>query len=240
MYLDIHSHILYDIDDGAKDLEASLLLLKELKNQNVTDVIITPHFYPLSNTLDDFLSKRQTRFDKLLSLTKQNALPNIYLGCEILYYSGISNASCLEKFTLSGSKYILLEADYGLLNKHFEYEILKLKESGFIPIIAHIERYHKANGYKKFLKFAKENHILLQVNATSFCAKHYARTLKKLVKEDLIGFIASDTHSITTRPPMIRDALSKISQLYGETYMQKLISRSQQLLNEITFKESDI
>lgn len=240
MYFDIHTHILYGIDDGAKDLDASLTLLKELKNQNVTDVILTPHFYPLSDTLDDFLEKRQKHFSKLLESASQNSLPNIYLGCEILYYSGMSNASALEKFTLANSKYILLEADYGLLNKHFQYEILKLKESGFVPIIAHIERYNKAHGYKQFLKFAKENNIPLQINATSFCAKHYTRTLKKLVKEDLIQFIASDTHSISTRPPMIQEALCKIGELYGECYKQKLISHSQQLLNEITHKDSDI
>ena len=240
MYLDIHSHILYGIDDGAKDLNSSLVLLNELKNQNITDVILTPHFYPLIDTLDDFLIKREKHYNKLIKEIKQNSLPNIYLGCEILYYSGISNASSLEKFTLANSKYILLEPDFGLLNKHFEYELNKLEELGFKPIIAHIERYHKARGYKSFLKFAKENNIPLQVNATSFFAKHYTRALKKLVKEDLICYIASDTHSITMRPPMIKDALHKIGELYSEEYKQKLICNSQQLLNDICDKETQI
>jgi len=237
MYLDIHSHILYGFDDGAKDLNSSLALLNELKNQNVTDVILTPHFYPLIDTLDDFLIKREEHYNNLIEEIKQNPFPNIYLGCEILYYSGISNASLLQKFTLANSKYILLEPNFGLLNKHFEYELNKLKELGFKPIIAHIERYHKASGYKSFLKFAKENDIPLQVNATSFFTKHYTHTLKKLIKEDLICYIASDTHSVTMRPPMIKDSLCKIGELYGEEYREKLISRSMRLLNEITHKE---
>lgn len=240
MYFDIHSHILYGIDDGAKDLKTSISLLQELKNQNVTDVMLTPHFYPLIDILDEFLENRQKRYDSLLKESKQKSLPNIYLGCEVLYYSGISNASGLEKLTLAGSEYILLEPDFGLLNRHFQNELLHLRELGFSPIIAHIERYHKTCGYRAFLKFAKENDIPLQVNASSFFTRHYHRALKKLIKKDLICYIASDTHSLSARPPMIEDALSKIGALYNAEYKEKIISNSRQLLNDISIKGTNL
>lgn len=233
MYLDIHSHILSGIDDGAEDLSVSLALLNDIYNQGITDIIATPHFFPIYDNLEDFLENRQSAFEELQNALKDKPHPNIYLGCELLYYGGLSYASSLESFTVENSKYILLEADYGLLNNKFFTEILHLKEIGFEPILAHIERYKKAKGFRKFIRFIKANGILTQVNATAFNNKNYNRLIKKLVKEDLITFVASDTHSIDVRPPMIEAALEKITADYGEEYAKKLITNSQILVSEI-------
>ncbi|MBQ4119158.1 MAG: hypothetical protein IJD45_02070 [Clostridia bacterium] len=233
MYLDIHSHILSGIDDGAEDLSVSLALLNDIYNQGITDIIATPHFFPMYDNLEDFLENRQSAFEELQNALKGKPHPNVYLGCELLYYNGLSYASSLENFTIENSKYILLEADYRLLNKKFFAEILHLKEIGFKPILAHIERYKKAKGFRKFIRFIKANGILTQVNATAFNNKNYNKLIKKLVKEDLITFVASDTHSIDVRPPMIEAALEKITADYGEEYAKKLISNSQILVSEI-------
>ncbi len=240
MYLDIHSHILSGIDDGAEDLSVSLALLSDIYNQGVTDIIATPHFIPISDDLEDFLECRKKVFCELKNALKDKPHPNIYLGCELLYYSGLSYASSLECFTIADSKYILLEADYGPLSDKFLTEILHLRELGFEPILAHIERYQKAKGFIKFINFIKVNGILTQVNATAFNNKNYTKLIKKLVKEDLITFLASDTHSLDVRPPMIEDALKRITFDYGKEYAEKLISNSQKLLSEIVKKESQV
>ncbi len=240
MYLDIHSHILHNIDDGAEDLSVSLALLGDIYNQGVTDIVATPHFIPTSDDLEDFLENREKVFEELQNALKDTPHPNIYLGCELLYYSGLSYASSLEGFTIENSKYILLEADYGPLDDRFLSEILHLRELGFKPILAHIERYRKAKGFRKFIKFIKVNDILTQVNATAFYNKSYRRLIKKLVNEDLITFVASDTHSIDVRPPMIQGALEIIAADYGEEYAKKLIANSQNLLSEIAKKEPTV
>ncbi len=239
MYLDIHSHILHRIDDGAEDLSVSLTLLKDIYNQGITDIIATPHFYPIYDNLEDFCSKRQKRYLELKHASKNTTHPNIYLGCELLYYSGLSYASSLEDFTIEKSKYILLEPEYSLINNKFFNELLHLRQLGYEPIIAHIERYKKAKGFKKFLKFVDINSIKTQVNATAFYNKHYNRLIKKMVKQDIITYIASDTHSIDIRPPMINGALKIITEKYGEAYTEKLISNSQKLLLEIVKKDND-
>ncbi len=233
MYFDIHSHILHNIDDGAKEIKESISLLEELANQGVTDVIATPHFYPLMDTLEGFKEKSKTHFLELKKLCKNN-LPNIYLGCEVLYYSGISKVPAIKELTLEGSNYILLELCIDSINTQLFSELLYLKSIGIIPIIAHIERYYKAFGYKKLIRFIKENGILTQVNASSFLKKHYNRCLKKLMKEGIITFVASDAHSLKNRPPEINSALQKIEQLYGKETKDGFISRSEELLNEIT------
>ena len=240
MYLDIHSHILCDIDDGAEDLSVSLALLSDVYNQGITDIVATPHFIPTADNLDEFLEKRQNSFRKLITALKDTPHPSIYLGCELYYYSGLSYASSLEDFTIENSKYILLEPDYELLNDKFLSELLRFRKLGFEPILAHIERYRTAKGFRKFIKFIKANRFLTQVNATAFYNKKYTRLIKKLFKEDLITFVASDTHSIDVRPPMVRGALEKIKADYGEKYAQKIISNSQKLLSEIAKKENAV
>ena len=168
MLIDIHSHILPECDDGAKDIEASITLLKMMKVQGITDVIATPHFYPSDETIEDFKERVSTSYKNLLN-AGINDLPNIYLGCELFYYKGITKSEYIKEFTLNKSKYILLEPNPYFLDKTFMDELLYLKnELGMMPIIPHIERYYKAKGYKNFLKFIKENKILTQVNTSSF------------------------------------------------------------------------
>ena len=240
MFLDIHSHILHNIDDGAKDLETSIALLENAFAQGVTDVILTPHFYPQIHSLQEQNEISQARFNELNQAIKGKNVPNLYLGNELLYFKGISHASTIEPFTLNHSSYLLLEPDYSHINKEFMDEILNLKERGYIPIIAHIERYSKEKGYKSFIKFIKANGILTQVNATSFFSKYYNRPLKKLIKSDIATFLGSDTHSLNTRPILIKSALDKIALLYGKNTKQKLIDNSQWLLSQITKKEHTV
>ncbi len=237
MFLDIHSHILHNIDDGAKTLEEALALLKDMSIQGITDVIATPHFYPQTDILDDFIHTSAKRYSELTKATKNQNLPNIHLGCEVFYYNGISRASSLEKLTLNRSGYMLLEPNFEPFGKLFQNELLNLRDNiGITPIIAHIERYRKVKGFKDFITFAKENGILLQVNASSFLERKYSRALKKLVLQDVVGFIATDTHSADSRPPLLQDAFTVIEKKFGNEYKQKLIDNSQELLTKITGK----
>ncbi len=230
--IDIHSHILPAVDDGAKTIDESISILNEMLSQGITDVIATPHFYPHNDSLEEFTERREKAFSQLKNLKNS---PNIYLGCEILYYSGISKAGPLESFTINNSRYILLELNSYLINKALFSEILYLiNERNIIPIIAHIERYHKSRNYKKLLEFVKNNNILTQINATSFFSKRYASTLKKLFSLDLVTFIGTDSHSLEMRPPLMKKALQLIEREYGEERKLKLIENSNKLLAEIT------
>lgn len=240
MYFDIHSHILHNIDDGAPDLNSAIALLETAFKQGVTDVLLTPHFYPMCDALEEHKQKANANFNELKIAIKDKAVPNIYLGNEVSYYKGIGKASSIDRLTLNGSPYILLEPDFSLSNKNLQADILHLLERGFIPIIAHIERYYKEQGFRDFLRFVKANGILTQVNATSFFAAHYNRVLKKLIKSNIVTFLASDTHSQNLRPTLIKSALDKIEMLYGTAYKQKLIDNSQKLYLKIVNKEATV
>lgn len=238
MLLDIHSHILPGVDDGAKNIEESISLLSVMHSQGITDVIATPHFYPHLDNLENFRQKTTDAFNLLNQTIKDKDFPNIYLGCEILYYSGISKVSAIKNFTLNNSNYILLELNPYLINRTLESEILYLRDTvGLIPIIPHIERYYRAKGYKRFLEFLIENKILTQVNATSFFAKRYNKILQKLITEDIITFIGTDCHSLERRPPLMKLALEFVKNTFGEEYKTKLIENNNNLYKQIIAKE---
>ena len=235
MFFDIHSHILPAIDDGAKTIEESLELLKILKEQGVTAVLATPHFYPQDDNLIEFAEKCNNAFDSLNKETQKNDLPIILKGCEMLYFKGISEANSLKELCLNNSNYLLLELVDPIITPSLFEEIINLSNNlGIIPIIAHIERYYKAKNYRNFLKFIKEHNILTQVNANAFFLPKYKRVIKKLFKMDIVNFIASDTHSPTFRPPMINDALDFIEEKFGKDIKDRLIENSNNLYIEIS------
>ncbi len=235
MLLDIHSHILPCVDDGAKNPDDSLTLLKMMQSQGITHVIATPHFYPNDDTLEEFKA-RVANAQKLLCGANAD-IPKIIVGCELFYFTGISKSDLIKEFTIGQSNYILLEPNPFLISKTLMNEILYLRdELGLTPIIAHIERYYKSKGYKDFIKFIKENNILCQVNAGSFFDKYYNRTLQKLFKNNVVTFIATDTHSLR-RPPLLSNALNEVEKRFSVSEKERILSNLQTLLSEITKKE---
>ena len=94
--LDIHSHILPGVDDGAADLNESVKLLEALFEQGVTDVVATPHFYPMDEDIDSFKDRIGRAYLRLWEKSEGRNLPNIYLGAEVLYYRYIGNSDAAK------------------------------------------------------------------------------------------------------------------------------------------------
>ena len=212
-------------------------ILEAMHSQGITSVIATPHFYPHEDNLEDYNKKIQTAFNDLKLHTANKNLPEIYLGCEILYYTGISKAQSIGNFTINDSDYLLLELNPFSIDKTLFEELLYLKEvRGIIPIIAHVERYHKSRKYKALLDLIRQNNILCQVNATSFFSKDYAKTLKKLFALNCVTYIGTDSHSMQKRPPLLKHALEKITESYGTKVRDKLIHNADELLIAISNK----
>ena len=219
-FLDIHSHILPQVDDGAKDIETSIKLLEMLKEQGVTDVIATPHFYPNENNVEEFVD---------------TDLPNVYLGCELRYFNGIGKSDAIKQFTIAGTNYLLLELPYGEPIKDFVLQdIIDINERlGLIPILAHIERYGKVKGYKKLLKLISNGDAVAHINAGGVINKETTRLCEKLIKGGYVSYLASDTHSVHNRPPYIKAALDMIADRLGRSATNRLIIKSNALLEEI-------
>ncbi|MGN0494220.1 MAG: tyrosine-protein phosphatase [Acutalibacteraceae bacterium] len=230
----MHSHILPNVDDGAQSLEESLKILKQMAADGITDVIATPHFYANSDSLEEFKSRTKSAYNALTAAAEGKALPRIMLGSEVLYYRGIGSTQSVREFCINGSPYLLLElADRCISTSLFD-DILALRDMlGIKPIIAHLERYYKAPSFKKLLKFIESEKILAQVNASSFFIKGLGRTAEKLITGGYVNFLATDAHSPDKRPPLMRQALTRIADELGTKYASGFIRNSQILLQQI-------
>ena len=211
--IDIHSHILPMVDDGSIDMPTSISMLKDACAQGVTDIILTPHYrgeYKLS------LDYVKQKFNELcLNAKSENIGVNLYLGQEIYVdkdYKSIINDGVVS--TMNGGKYLLIEFDF-VYEKDIVNIVYELVREGYIPIVAHIERYGYAN--VAIAQEVKNIGGLIQVNASSIVCYQPLRCkrfLRQLFKENLVDFVASDMHS--EREYFMQKAYQRISKKYGQ------------------------
>ncbi len=195
--IDIHTHILPYVDDGSPDLETSIALIKSEMEQGVTDIFVTPHYYQYRGFLST-KAENEIIFNELKQQIKNlNLQVKLYLGNEIYYDK--NTAKLLENgtlSTLSDSKYVLVEFSMISEEEDVAEAINTLTAKGYIPIIAHPERYPYLNKTSDY-KIMRHMGAKIQINSGSLTG-YYGRQAKKLVfkllKENLVDFAASDIH----------------------------------------------
>ena len=230
--MDIHSHILPEIDDGAKSIEESVKLLSMLKEQGITDVVLTPHFYPHIMSSEEFFEARKESYKALCNATCGKEFPNLHLGCELYYFDRMGAVGDIKPFTIGNSSYFLLELEMAPVSDVVIETIENLCEMGYIPIFAHIERYMGSRGIKKIFKLIKEGKCLAQVNASAVLETGNKRIFK-LIKNGYIYIIGSDAHSVESRPPYIDRALDIIAKNCGEEQKETFIKNSHELWEKV-------
>lgn len=208
--IDIHTHILPNVDDGSSDFDTSCKLLElELEN-GVNKVICTPHQNYL-NLNKDLLIEKFNEFKNKINLDIE-----LYLGSEIYYYKGFLNDLENGKLlTLNNSKYILIEFSTSQ-NTDIIDIVYSIRLKGYIPIIAHIERYSYLNN-EDYLKIKKEG-ALIQINASSFNYTNTKKIIKYLLKNNLVDFVASDCHDLNRRSVDFFKIKKYIYKKYKEQY----------------------
>ncbi len=232
--LDIHSHILPSVDDGASNIENSIKLLEMLSEQGVTDVIATPHFYAMNNSIEDFEQDIKNAYFRLSAAVAKKDLPNISVGSEVFYFTGIGRSYGVRALTLCQSNYILLELPNCRMDKDILNDVRDLSDRlGLRVILAHLERYHLESHFKDVLRLVDNDSVFVQINASSFFNPVLKKAAFKLIKGGYVSFLASDTHSPDGRPPMITDALAEIERRFDKDTAQSLIDNSVSLKNEI-------
>lgn len=231
--LDFHSHILPEIDDGAKDVEESCAMLSMLKEQGVTTVALTPHYIAMDESPREFLENRQKSFEILSSEIEccSGSLPKLLLGAEVYYYPGISKMEDLSTLTLEGTNLLLLEMPMTTWGEYAFREIEEIiNTSSLTVVLAHIERYFKyikKNDIERLLDMG----ALLQVNASFFFARSTKRRALKMFKNGYLSFIGSDCHSTKHRPPRIGEAIDVIKDKFGQQSVEDFFNKQKDYLN---------
>lgn len=227
--IDFHSHILPCIDDGSKSVEESIKMLRLLKEQKVSTVVATPHFYANHHSVGQFLSKREASFIKISHLINDN-LPRVILGAEVKYYEGISRLDNLKKLCIGDTNLLLLEMPMKRWTEYILREVRQLNSFGNIRVvIAHIDRYVSFQS-KDTIDTLIEDGILIQANTEFFLNFRTRRKAVKMLRSGLIHFIGTDCHNLKTRKPDMDDALSYIKRKCSDDFVQQFESECKRFL----------
>lgn len=197
--VDLHSHLIPGIDDGAKDLETSLLLIKELKALGYKKLITTPHIS------DMFPNSSRTILEgyRILKeeLSKQNIQIELEIGAE--YYADEQFEILLESndiLSFGKERYLLFELSYFTPPQDIDNLIYDIKLKGYTPVLAHPERYlYWHLDFNKYREL-KEMGTLFQINLNStvgYYNKDIQHIAEELITHSLVDFIGSDTHHMT-------------------------------------------
>ncbi len=196
--IDIHSHILFGVDDGVKELSESIEILRNMSNNGITDIILTPHYIEYSK----YVSNKASNIEKLNiikdKLKENNININVCLGNEIYICDNIINLLRLKEITsLNNSAYLLIELPMNTEFNNYMDIFHELKDVGFKIILAHPERY--TYFIKKFdeLLNIRENGIFFQLNLESILGTYgnsVKKNAKKLLKNKCVDFVGSDIH----------------------------------------------
>jgi len=194
-FVDIHSHILPGIDDGAKNIEESLILISEMEKMGFSKIIGTPHTYP--GLYDNTKAAIEESFNELKG--------KISKGIEISYASEyMSDISILDKIKNNEiltikDKLILVETGFNSIPNNLFEMIFQIRLNGYIPVIAHPERYIYLHENLKIAKKLKIAGCLFQINllsSTGYYGNRVSRFCDKLLVEDMVDFVGSDIHNL--------------------------------------------
>ncbi len=241
--IDIHSHILFGVDDGAETFDESMKLIKEEVEKGVTHIILTPHF----NKRDYHLHKEKVsvNFHALKEAAKkENLNVQLYLGNEV-YMDFKNYTSVIENgfTTLAGSRYILVEFNEIIPPDNMPEICYEINVSGYIPILAHAERYEIFNKNRNLLSEVLNEEAHLQVNASSILNKENKGRNKFahfLLKNKLVSFVASDVHNTTSRKFYLDEAYKEVSKKYGQEYADEIFKFNQlNVINNINFESPE-
>lgn len=234
---DIHSHILFGVDDGSRTIKESISLLKELKNAGFDKVILTPHFIMDSNYNSTY-EENYYRYCILKDKVKElNLKIEIYLGNEIFIHEKI--ADLLDNYTISSlndTNYILVEFPFHNKILNLEDILYHIESRGYKVVIAHPERYdYFQKDYSIVDKLRKEG-FLFQSNYSSIIGA-YGKESEKLItymlKKHYIDFLGTDIHQIEKVEVVTHffKIKKKIIKITGEQYWNKIINNGDKLTN---------
>ncbi len=227
--IDLHSHILPGIDDGAKTFDDSLEILRGLASQGITEVVLTPH-YVVDTSYVSTRKANQKIFAELQTKIKQANIPvQVYLANEIYIDREIEKLLKAEIISpINDTKNILVELPMSGEFQDYEDILLSLKYAGWNVILAHPERYHSfQKNYNLILSLVNQG-ILLQSNLGSIIGqydKEAKKTVKHLAKDKLIYCFGTDIHRVRDFSEIAK-AQKKLRKYYSEEELEEVLNRN--------------
>lgn len=197
-FVDMHNHLLPGIDDGAKDVDTAIELIRGFSEFGVTNFICTPHI------MENYYPNNPATINSALALLKNGLKMNnldhvtIEAAAEHMIDSGFDHILEEGGIMPLSKSYLLVEMSYLQASINFDEAIQKVTSKGYFPILAHPERYMYLQNKIPTLKKIKDKGVLFQFNLLSLCnyyGKETNTSAENLLKENLFDFVASDVHN---------------------------------------------
>ncbi len=197
--VDLHTHALFGIDDGAETIENSLAILKRAEDAGVKKMALTPHF-SIGDDLEGFLEKRNRHFE-MLKAEAENTNIELCCGAEVYITDELYNERDLKKLVIGKSRVMLTEFKYhGIKREKLLGYIDEILSHDVEILLAHVERYSFVRNDMWLLEKLFDRGVMLQINAISLFEEgeegEFARTV---MKQGLVYAVGSDIHSLATK-----------------------------------------
>jgi protein-tyrosine phosphatase len=220
--VDIHSHIVYGVDDGAKTLEDSIAMLQLAADCGTTDIVATPHS---DNKYQYDLETITARIAEMQAAVGDRI--QIHRGCDFhLHFDNIR--TCEEdraRFTINGKRYLMVEFADASIPKQIGYVFQDMLRRDITPVVTHPERnallMGRVDEMVEWVRFG----CLVQVTAGSFLGRFGKKAeegCRRLMRRNMVHFVASDAHDTEWRPPDLRGAREHVASKYGNDVAERL------------------
>ena len=225
MYTDIHSHVIWGVDDGAETKEETFRMLREAVEDGIDRIICTPHVtpgvyeFPMERFLENFYEATE--------YTRKEGLPlQLFYGAELLWTEMTPRLLRERQVpTMAGTKHAMIEfSPTDTRDKIFD-ALQKVARAGIIPIIAHMERYPAIREIEQVQEMKSRFRAMVQINARSLTRKmpFFRRSFfDGIFKEGLVDFVATDTHAMPGRETCMRAGMTALKEKYGEVTERRI------------------
>jgi protein-tyrosine phosphatase len=210
--IDLHSHILPNVDDGPDKWEESMELCRMMAVQGIRTVVATPHYWPgLYEPPVQLIQDRVKGLNERLRKAEINM--EVLCGSEIYFCPEMIDLLIKKNIlSLNGSKYVLIELPQQLEKGIFLEVFFQLQLKGYVPVVAHPEKNKMIQENPDIMSELVQKGALGQITASSLldsAATKSRQTAQLLLERNSVQIMATDTHSIDSRPPLLKQGLGK-------------------------------
>ena len=232
LLVDLHTHILPNIDDGAESLSDALEMVSLAQSNGTTDIVLTPH-YLLRDRRLRLLSKDEIlyKFDVFKAKVKER-YPDVrlYSGAEMFAVNNVEDViNDKQLITINNSRYVLVEFSFNDSLARTLEVVSKLVSFGLVPIIAHPERYDFLKEKPTDAEVFLQRQALLQINTTSLfglSGEEAQKTAIQFLERKWVSFASSDAHNPYHRTPDLLEGYSFVATNFGETVANDIFSNN--------------
>jgi protein-tyrosine phosphatase len=224
--IDIHSHVLWGIDDGADTLEEAVAMCQLAAENGTTHLVATPH---CNYTYDFDPEVNRQMLAELQAAVGET--PKLLLGCDFhLSYENIQRlVETPMDFTINRSSYLLVEFPEHFIPEQLDRVFYEVQVAGLTPIITHPERNPVFWRKSGLLHHWVTHGCLVQVTAQSYTGSFGSPALRMAeawLEANLVHFFASDAHDVKYRRPVLSGCYRKVAESMGEETAERLLKKN--------------